>query len=227
MMRIFVGLLLLANIVFYVWSQGWIDDLVGVHARGDREPDRLNKQVRPETVRILTPQAVAAAASAAESSLVCLEAGPFDEAAIPAAESIVRTSLPQGSWARLTQQVPARWIVYMGRYPNRDAQQKKEQELTRLKVPYEEVASASGLEPGLSLGLFPNREQADAALQRLADRGIRTGRVVELSKAGVLYMLRVERADADMSTKVSALRGEVLGRGFAACSPVRVQSAER
>jgi len=226
-MRLFVGLLLLANIGFYVWSQGWVDDLVGVHARGDREPDRLNKQVRPETVRILTPQAVAAAASAAESNLVCLEAGPFDDATIPAAENIVRASLPQGSWVRLTQSVPARWIVYMGRYATRDAQQKKEQELSRLKLPFEAVTGAPALEPGLSLGRFPSRELADAALQRFADRGIHTARVVELSKASVLYTLRVDRADAEMSNKVSALRGDVLGRGFAACSPTGLQSAER
>jgi hypothetical protein len=33
-------------------------------------------------------------------------------------------------------------------------------------------------------------------------------------------MLRVARADAEMSAKVSALRGEALGgRGFAACAP--------
>jgi len=227
MMRLFVGLLLLANIGFYVWSEGWVDDLVGVHARGDREPDRLNKQVRPETVRILTPQAVAAAASAAESSLVCLEAGPFDDATLPAAENIMRASLPQGSWNRLSQPVPARWIVYMGRYANRDAQQKKEQELARLKVPYDEVTGNPALEPGLSLGRFPNRELADAALQRLADRGIHTGKVVELSKAGVTYTLRVDRADADLSSKVSALHGDVLGRGFAACSPVGLQSAQQ
>ena len=227
MMRLFVGLLLLANIAFYVWSQGWVDDLVGVRARGDREPDRLNKQVRPETVRILTPQAVAAAASAAESSLVCLEAGPFDDSTIAPAENIVRTSLPQGAWTRVTQQVPARWIVYMGRYANRDAQQKKAQELTRLKVPYDEVNGAPALEPGLSLGRFPNRELADAALQRLADRGIHTGRVVELSKSSVLYTLRVDRADAELSGKVSALHGEVLGRGFAACAVSGLQSAER
>jgi len=226
-MRLFVGLLLLANIAFYVWSQGWVDDLVGVRARGDREPERLDKQVRPETVRILTPQAVAAAASAAESSLVCLEAGPFDDNTIAAAENIVRASLPQGAWTRSSQPVPARWIVYMGRYASRDAQQKKEQELSRLKVAYDEITANPALEPGLSLGRFPSRDLADAALQRLADRGIHTGKVVELSKASVLYTLRVDRADADMSGRGSALRGDVLGRGFAACAPTGLQSAER
>jgi hypothetical protein len=219
-LRFFVGLLLLANIAFYVWSQGWVDGLVGIKARGDREPERLAKQVRPESVRILTPQAVAAAASAAESSLACLEAGPFDENTVAAAESTLRSVLPPGSWTRTTHQTPARWIIYMGRYGNREAQQKKEQELSRLKVPFEEVNSPPALDPGLSLGNFTSREAADAALQRLGDRGIHTGKVQEMAKASVQHMLRVARADAEMSAKVSALRGEALGgRGFAACAP--------
>src|SRR5206468_6335808 len=65
MLRWLVALLLLANVAFYVWSQGWLDDVVGVRARGDREPERLTRQFHPEVIKILTPQAVAAAASAA------------------------------------------------------------------------------------------------------------------------------------------------------------------
>lgn len=219
MLRLLVGLLLVANIGFYVWSQGWVDGLVGIKARGDREPERITKQVKAETVHILTPQAVAAAASAAESSLLCLEAGPFDDTTIAAAESVLKSSLPAGSWVRTTRQTPARWIIYMGRYANREAQQKKEQELARMKVPFEEVTTPAVLEPGLSLGNFPTREAADAALQRLTDRGVRTGHLQEMVKASVQHMLRVTRADADLSAKVSALHGEALGRGFAACTP--------
>lgn len=220
MLRFVVGLLLLANVAFYVWSQGWADGLVGIKASGDREPERLARQVRPESVRILTPQAVAAAASAAESSLVCLEAGPFDEETIATAESMLRSALPAGSWVRTMRQTPARWIVYMGRYLSREAQQKKEQELTRLKVPYEEVTSPPTLVPGLSLGSFSSREAADEALLRLGERGIHTGRVQEMAKASVQYTLRVARADEELSAKVSALHAQVLGgRGFAACAP--------
>ena len=227
MLRIIVGLLLLANIAFYVWSEGWVDGIVGVRAHGDHEPERLNKQVRPEAVKILTPQLVAAAAVAAESRLACLEAGPFDDAGLPIAESALASNLPIGSWVRQTSTQAARWIVYMGRYPNKEAQKKKEEELARLHVPYEEVAGSPALEPGLSLGRFPNREAADAALQRLADRGIRTGKVVELAKAVTQYMLRVERADPDLAAKASGLRLDGQGRRLGACASSAVQTAER
>jgi len=68
MLRALIALLLLANLAFYAWSQSWLDDIVGVRARGDREPERLARQFHPEVVRILTPQALAAAAPLAAAS---------------------------------------------------------------------------------------------------------------------------------------------------------------
>lgn len=226
MLRLVAGLLLLANVVFYVWSQGWVDGLVGVRAQGDREPERLAKQVRPEAVSILTPQLVAAAAVAAESRLTCLEAGPFDDASLPVIESALASTLPIGTWTRQTSSQPARWIVYMGRYASYEAQQKKAQELTRLKVPFEPVTGVPALEPGLSLGRFLNREAADAALQKLTERGIHTSKVVE-AKATSQHMFRVERADPELAAKVLGLRVKALGRGFGVCASATVQSTER
>ncbi|MBW8828320.1 MAG: SPOR domain-containing protein [Burkholderiales bacterium] len=219
MLRSIVAFLLLANIVFFVWSQGWVDDLVGVRASGDREPERLAKQVRPESVRLLTPQtlAAAAAANAAESKFTCLEAGPFDDAGIVAAENTASLALPAGTWSRQTHEQPARWIVYMGRYANHEALQKKEQELSRIKVAYEEITGFPALEPGLSLGRYSSRNAADEALQKLSQHGLHTGKVIELAKASTQYTLRVARADQDLATKMSALKLEGLGRGFSAC----------
>jgi hypothetical protein len=174
--------------------------------------------VRPELVRILTPQAVAAAASAAESRLACLEAGPFSTEAVAAAESALATLLPAGTWVRHSTEVPARWLLYMGRYPNRDALVRKEQELTRIRVPFEPVTSPPELAPGLSLGRFPDRDRADAALAQLVQRGVQTARVVEVAAPTRSHMLRVERADADLSAKVTGLKLEALGRGFVACA---------
>ncbi|MDE2298159.1 MAG: hypothetical protein KGK18_08320, partial [Burkholderiales bacterium] len=57
MLRALVLTLLLANVAFYAWTQGWLDAVVGVRATGDREPDRLAQQVRPEIVRIVPASA--------------------------------------------------------------------------------------------------------------------------------------------------------------------------
>jgi len=54
MLRALVVLLLVANLAFYLWTLGWLDGIVGVSARGDREPERLANQVNPERIVVLS-----------------------------------------------------------------------------------------------------------------------------------------------------------------------------
>jgi hypothetical protein len=220
MLRLLVMLLLLANVAFYAWTQGMLDNLVGVRAQGDREPDRLNRQVRPETIRVLPASAVALAAAAAETPPACLEAGPYTPAQITAAEGVLQTVLPPGSWASLKTETAAVWIVYMGKYPNREALQKKADELRRLKIPYEELRNGSPeLEGGLALGRYDNRAAADRALAEVTQRGVRTARVMPYSPPATQHSLRVERADATLQARLAGLRAEALqGKAFIACA---------
>ena len=53
MLRTLVVALLLANVAFFAWTQGWLDAMVGATAHAEREPQRLGQQVRPEAVRLL------------------------------------------------------------------------------------------------------------------------------------------------------------------------------
>ena len=53
MLRLAVLVLLLANLLFFAWSRGWLEGLVPVSPQGDREPERAGRQVRPELVRVL------------------------------------------------------------------------------------------------------------------------------------------------------------------------------
>jgi hypothetical protein len=218
MLRAFVLLLLVANLVFYAFTQGWLDGVIGARANGDREPERLEHQVRPQWVKVLTPQAVADAASAAAARLQCLEAGPFDTAELPAAQAALSAALPAGSWVDVKRDAPSVWIVYMGKYTNRDAQKKKEDELARAQVAFEVLSGAPELEPGLSLGRFDDRAAADAALVRLTQRGVRSAKVVELAKPAPRHMLRVDKADPELAARVAGLRADALGAGFSACT---------
>jgi len=226
MLRRLVVLLLLANLAYFAWTQGWLDGLLGVRSQGDREPERLARQVRPETVIILPPSAADTAASAAsadpptQGATACLEAGPFAISASVAAVAALQTAqppLPPGSWADVKIERPGSWIVYMGKYANREALGKKEEELRRTRVAFEEVRSPPELELGFSLGRFDQRALADKALEQITQRGIRTARVVELAAPATLRMLRVEKADKTLAAQLTALRSDALGKGFVPC----------
>lgn len=215
MFRALIVLLLLANLAFFAWSRGWLDSIAGVRSIGDREPERLQRQVRPELIRILP---AGAASVAAPVALACLEAGPFTDAEVVAAQAAAQAQLPAGSWVTVKSEQPGSWIVYMGRYANREALTKKEDELKRRNAPYEEVREPPALAPGLSLGRFEQRAAATTALDRFAQQGIRSARVVELAPASTRNLLRVERADAALSTRLATLKADALGRGFVACA---------
>lgn len=222
MLRLLVVALLLANLAFYAWTQGLLDNVLGVRSLGDREPDRLAQQVRPETIRVLPPSAAltpVAAAVAPEPVAACLEAGPYTPAQVGAAESVLQTVLPAGSWANVRTELPAGWTVYMGKYPTRDALRKKADELKRMNIAAEEVRAPADLAGGLALGRYDSRAAAEQAMAQLTQRGVRSARVVTLTPAGTLHSLRVERADAALQARLAGLHAEaLLGKSFTACA---------
>lgn len=198
MLKWLVIALLAANAAFFAWTQGWLDGVVGVRALGDREPGRLAQQVKPDSVVILTPRAVAeatstaaAATSAASAASVsalsassasspsgatvgaaCLEAGPFTSPELTAAEAALGALVPTTAWSRVSVDVPGMWVVYMGPYPSADMRSKKEAEIRRRGLKFE----AFKLPPGLSV------EQSKALAAQLVP-GLSLGRYASLNSA--------------------------------------------
>jgi hypothetical protein len=251
MLKSLVMLLLAANLGFYAWCKGWIDG--GVAARGDREPERLARQVRPESVRILPPPggdsksrlpaapsappasvpvapsappatAPGASATASGEPTACLQSGPYTPAEVPHVETAVLAALPgqAGGWTHVKIEAPGIWLVYMGKFASRDALQHKLEELGRFRgLVAEEVRNAPELEPGLALGRYDSRGAAQAALAGLAERGVRTARVVALSPPATVVMLRFERVDVPLKSQLLAIPAASLaGAGFVPCLPV-------
>ena len=214
MLRAVVLALLVANLAFFCWTQGWLDTVVGARAGGDREPERLARQVRPESVRILPPSA---ASEPVAEAAACIEAGPFTDATIAAARAAVQAAAPTSGWADVKTEQPCSWAVYMGKYTDRESLAKKEDELKRRKVDYEEVTDTPALQPGLSLGRFSDKGAADKALAAFTQKGIRTAKVVELAPPKTTHMLRIDKADAALAARLGALGSEALGKGFATC----------
>jgi hypothetical protein len=219
-LRAFVAALLVANIAFFAWTQGWLDGIVGTRSIGDREPERMTRQVHPERIQILPPGEAASAVPSvpAPIALACLEAGPFSDAEAVAAQAALRTALPGVYVADVRADKPGAWMIYMGGFASREAIAKKQQELGRRNISYDEVRDPVTLAPGLSLGHFKDRAIAVAALGQFAQQGIHTARVVELAPPSSGHVLRIEKADAAQVAQVTGLRLTSLGKGFAACA---------
>jgi hypothetical protein len=105
-MRTLVLVLVVVNVLLFAWNRGWIGQGSGL-AGSAREPDRLARQIAPDSVRVVTDAAGAVAAPAASEPAsapadvaACLEAGPFGAVALAAAEQLL-TALAPGRWQRV------------------------------------------------------------------------------------------------------------------------------
>ena len=229
MLRVVLVLLLLANALFFAWAQGWLSPFLPPRSE-QREPERLAAQVRPELITVLTPKAASAAlaavaAAASEPAAVaCLEAGPFTDAAATEAEAaLALNSVPEGSVAREQVATAFTWGVVMGRFADRETMRTKADELRRLGVSFDELTSPPALAPGLRLGNYSDKYGAEAALNALSQKGVRTARVAQLPSGPVQHWLRAARADAELQTRLRSLPPEKFGAGFRPCAvaPVR------
>jgi hypothetical protein len=152
---------------------------------------------------------------------VCLEAGPFVEEDLPAAEAAL-AALPQGSWQRETLQPPPAYLVYMGRFANQKAAQRRLQELRQRGLQAELARELPALEPGLVFSRHPQQAQAEAALSALqAAHGPSQARVVPTSEAAAV-LLRVEHPTDEVRSQIAAIEPtSALRGGFRGCRKVK------
>lgn len=222
MLRVAVGLLLLANLAFFAWARGWFEPGMPPPHLGEREPQRLANQLRPDAVVVLSGKAASAAISAAKAAAaVCLQAGPVAEAEVAAAEAaLAPLQLPEGSWQREPAPALPPWLVFGGRWPEAAARQAREAELKKLGLAFELVSEPPELAPGLVLSRHATRAEADTALAALAaaSQPLKGGRVVALPPQAARYWLRVARADAEQQLRLLALPPAALGGGFKPCA---------
>lgn len=166
---------------------------------------------------VAVPALVRIATAPAPAAPQCLQAGLFTEQQASALRARLQARLPAGSWSFVGTREPARWIVYMGRYVGKDELQNKRLLLKQAGVAFTTPLSPQ-LNPGLSLGSFKTRAQAEAALARLSTRGVRSARVVqELAEPPTLW-LRLPAADAALQARAKALIPQLSGKRLQACS---------
>ena len=242
MLRLLVGLLVAANLAFWGWTQPGIAQALGLPSGSEREPLRLARQQQPEAIRVLPARASASAASAADGSAPASEAGPAgDGASAPglpacleppalsagqlalAVRSLQQAGVAAGAWVEMRRDLPGQWVVYMGRFADREQLQRKATELSSLALSYEQILSGE-LAPGLQLGEFDSAAQAQARLNQLQGRGVRTARVLTTQPPSQELRLRADRLTDEAMSRLqqpaaSAPASAPSEIRWSACSP--------
>ena len=238
MLRLAVIALLLANAGYYAYTQGWLRS-AGLVTPEQAEPQRLQQQIRPETLKVLraqgatnnpTPPPAPAAAPAADTTASapaptaaapadageCLQAGVFDDKQAAALRNAA-AALPAGSWSLEPTPINGRWMIYMGRFDDQDTLDKKRAELRARKVDFDRAGGT--LELGLSLGRFSTEEAAQRGLTALNAQGVRTARVIQERQAATGFILKLPAVtDAQRQRWLATLRPAMAGKTLGSCS---------
>lgn len=172
-----------------------------------------------------TPSSSPGASSLIGTVPSCLEAGPFSASDIETAEKSL-AGLPASTWQRLTVERAPAYGVVMGPFATPEALRTRAAELERLKQRYERISqpNADGTTSSRAPTVFllqrvPSREAGNTVLASLAQRGVRTARVMQISPATVVYNLRVENAAPSEMAALRLSGSGIEARPFAGCAP--------
>ena len=225
--------LLLTNAGYFVWTQGLLA-AYGLAPARQSEPERLAQQIRPEAMQLVAEEPARPAQSAALPATAapevpqvpqvpqvqCLQAGPFTEKQAAALDRRLRGAAspvhPAGSWVFESPPGAVRWIIYLGRYISQEALGRRRARLEQLGVAFETPVSAQ-LRPGLSLGNFGSKAEADNALAQMTGSGLRSAKVVAERPEAPSQWLKFPAADASLRTWLESFKPPLLDKALQAC----------
>ena len=198
-MRVFVFLLVLANLLFFVWTQGYLGSSAGPDAL------RVQQQLLADQVLIVArgePPAVpektqkAAAVVQKRESLACLL---WSALPIADADRIERLLAEKFSAFKTTRSVTSgssTYWVFIPPVASKKEADKKAAELKKLGAPeFFIVQDAGPNHLAISLGIFSSEESAKERLDALRALGVKSARSGERNARPALAALEVSGPD--------------------------------
>jgi hypothetical protein len=184
-MRAALLLLLVLNVVLFGYAR--------LDRAGRSEAWRLDEQVQPDRIRVLTSQQVAALGPGKIAALadVCVEWGPLSDADRTRAQADLE---PLQLGRLVTQRQVAAdpvWWVNTGATPSRAAADRRAAELRAQAIDDMSVVEFGKGQFTVSLGVFRTEGAATARIDALAARGVSGTRIEPRPSNAVLTMLIV------------------------------------
>ncbi|MBA4092649.1 MAG: hypothetical protein C0489_01050 [Candidatus Accumulibacter sp.] len=235
-MRALIFLLVLGNLLFLAWAQGYLG--------GSGSPDavRLEQQLQPERLRIVgrgeppapesgqeapaaapekTAEKVVDKAVESKESAVCLQWSGLAPADAERAERLLTEKFAAFKTATLRAPASghASYWVYIPPLANKQEAEKKAGELKRLSVPeYFIVQDAGPQRLAISLGIFSTEAAARERFDALRAKGVRSARVGERGAESARATLEASGPEAQAAAvraAVAALLPEAEAREVA------------
>ncbi len=228
-MRLLFLLLLAANLGFFAWARF----LAPPDPAVDRQP--LSQQLEPHKLRIVSERELATAAAEPKpaappepkpatpppepAKIACLEWGSFNPAEATRAAQRLE---PLALGARLAQyrgEESANWWVHMPPQGSRAAALRKAAELKQLGIDdYFILQDPGPARWALSLGVFSTEEAAQAYLQALREKKVRTAIITRRETRVPKVWFQVREVDAPLNAKLQAMAQDFEGATLHDCA---------
>lgn len=213
-MRIVIVLLLLANLTLYLYTK--LDS-------GGGEAMLLADQVRPDKIKLLTPQEVAALGPAKVAALadVCVEWGPFSDGE----RTRALADLEPLALGRLVSQKRVEfdtgyWVI-MSPFATRAAAEARIAELRQQGVKDIAVADAGKGQFAVSFGVFRTEAQAVGYAEFLAGLGIKLAKVLPRQQSIAQTIVVVRDPQQTVVARMRELQAQYPG------SELKIAACER
>ena len=221
-MRALVFLLILANLLFLAWTQGYFG------ASADPDAFRLQQQLLAERIAVVArdePPAPAAEVVKADKPVPaeekkvteqCLSLADLQVVDSERIEAMLAEKWPQFKAQRTTIEGSASYWVYVPALANKQEAEGKVAELKKLRVPEFFIVQENGPHKwAISLGLFSSKEAATARLEALRSQGVKSARVGERKAKAVTAQLEMSGPESQADLLRKAI-GELLPDGHLA-----------
>jgi len=215
-LRTLFFLLVLGNLLLFVWGQGYFG------TAGGGEAERLSAQIEPEKLRIAGKGAPPATAAAPPRDECRALAGLEREAAGKLADLLTGRDAQLKVDQRALEE-PKSWWVHIPPLPNGAQADKKAAELSKLGVKDFYVVRESGPNQyAVSLGLFKSEEAAKDSLAVLQKKkGVKSARILARETAGDKMIVEVRGKPDRLSKALAELPAEFSAAQKAECAAAR------
>jgi len=219
-MRVLVFLLILSNLLFLAWTQGYFG------SSSDPDALRMQQQLLADQVRIVARDEPPADASKVEVSKavekkaedICLLLSDLPIAEITRLESLLSEKSPAFKVTRTAVQSSASYWVFIPPLATKQEADAKATELKKLHIQDFLVVQENGPNNrAISLGVFSSQEAADTHLENLRGKGVKSAKVAERNGKPVAASLEISAPEAQADSLHQALSEALPGSKPAAC----------
>lgn len=192
-------LLLLVNVALgsYIYLQ---------RTRPNPDANLVNLQMNAEQIRIVAPRERPPATAA------CLQWRSFNAAELARALSALEALALGERLSASELSVTVRWWVYMPPQNSRANMEKKAEELRDLGITeYYPVTDVGPWRYAISLGIFRSEAGANAFLEQMRGKGVRSALVGEREQRAIHSVLTIRQPQPNEAAKLAELSGDFPG----------------